>query len=235
MSSQNFRKVGIIGGMGPLATVDLYKKIIENTKAERDQDHIPLVIYNNPQIEDRTGYILGKNDNPLPKLIESASHLKTSGCEAICMSCNTAHYFAEEIEKAVDVKILHIAKITVDSIVRNYPEARKIAVLCTTGTNKTKIYENPLKSANLECAMISNEANDLLMRCIYDGVKSGKTGEYIEAFQRVVDSIDADLFIAGCTEIPILVPLIKTDKIFIDPTLELAKTIVAYSKKEIEY
>ena len=72
------RRVGIIGGMGPLAKVDLYQKIISNTPATKDQDHIPLIIDNYPQIEDRTGFILGKNESPLPKLIESATRLKNA-------------------------------------------------------------------------------------------------------------------------------------------------------------
>lgn len=229
---KKLRRVGIIGGMGPLATVDLYKKIIDSTDAQKDQDHIPLIIDNYPQIEDRTGFILGKNESPLPKLIESANRLKNAGCEAICISCNTAHYFADDIMKKVDIKILLIAEITVNSIIKNYPNAKKIAVLCTTGTNKAKIYEKFLKKFNLNSVPISEEINKMLMRCIYDGVKAGKTNEFVPCFQKIVDSIEADLFIAGCTEIPILTPLIITDKIFIDPTLELAKAVVSFSRNE---
>jgi aspartate racemase len=229
-SEKKLRRVGIIGGMGPLATLDLFKKIIDSTEAHKDQDHIPLLIDNYPQIEDRTGFILGKNSSPLPKLIESANRLKNAGCEAICISCNTAHYFAEDIMKEVKIKILLINEITVNSIIKNYPNAKNIAVLCTTGTNKAKIYENCLKKHNLNPVQISDELNNLLMSCIYDGVKAGKTNEFVPSFQKIVDSIDADLFIAGCTEIPILVPLIKTDKVFIDPTLELAKAVVDFSK-----
>ena len=229
------RRVGIIGGMGPLATVDLYQKIISNTPAKKDQDHIPLIIDNYPQIEDRTGFILGKNESPLPKLIESATRLKNAGCEAICMSCNTAHYFIDDIKKNVDIKFLHIAEITVNSIIKNYPNLKNIAVLATIGTNKAKIYENILIKNNLICVQIPDEINQLLMSCIYDGVKAGKTNLFVDKFKKVVDSINADLFISGCTEIPILTPLIESNKIFVDPTLELAKAIVSFSKGECDY
>ena len=221
--------------MGPLATLDLYKKIIENTPAEKDQDHIPIIIDSYPQIEDRTGFILGKNSSPSTKLIESANRLKNANCEAICMACNTAHYFVDEIKKNVDIKILHIAEITVKSIIKNYPNKKKIAVLCTTGTRKAKIYEKILLRENLECVEIKEEINDDLMKCIYDGVKAGKVNEYVDLFQKVVDSIDAELFISGCTEIPILTPFYKGDKIFVDPTLELAKAVVSFSKRECDF
>ena len=230
----SYHRVGIIGGMGPLATLDLYKKIIENTPAEKDQDHIPIIIDSYPQIEDRTGFILGKNSSPSTKLIESANRLKNANCEAICMACNTAHYFVDEIKKNVDIKILHIAEITVKSIIKNYPNKKKIAVLCTTGTRKAKIYEKILLRENLECVEIKEEINDDLMKCIYDGVKAGKVNEYVDLFQKVVDSIDAELFISGCTEIPILTPFYKGDKIFVDPTLELAKAVVKVAKGEFE-
>ena len=90
--------IGIIGGMGPAATIDLYKKIVENTPAEKDQEHIHVIIDSYPQIEDRTEYILYGGKNPAPRLIESAKRLESAGADALIMPCNTAHYFAKDIE-----------------------------------------------------------------------------------------------------------------------------------------
>ena len=107
--------LGIIGGMGPLASADLYKKMTELTPATCDQEHLHIVIDSYSQIEDRTKFIMGEGPSPLPKLVESAKRLKNAGCEALLMSCNTAHFFAEDIQKQAGVKILHIARAAVDA------------------------------------------------------------------------------------------------------------------------
>ncbi|HDH63258.1 MAG TPA: amino acid racemase, partial [Firmicutes bacterium] len=93
------KTVGIIGGMGPEATLDLFYKIIKNTPAKKDQEHIHLIIDNYPQIPDRTQFILGKGENPLPYLLRSANLLENAGVDAICMPCNTAHFFVDDIRK----------------------------------------------------------------------------------------------------------------------------------------
>lgn len=224
------KRVGIIGGMGPLASADLYLKIIDATAAKSDQENIPLVIDSYPQIEDRTAFILGKGENPLPRLIESANRLKNANCAAFAMGCNTAHFFADDIVAAVDLPIIHIAEVTVKSILQNHKEAHKIAVLATIGTKKARIYDEPLKSAGLISVELGEQIQNTLMDCIYKGVKAGKINEYVGVFEDLLSRIDADIFIAGCTEIPLFLPLIKSDKIFVDPTLELAKAIVEFSR-----
>ena len=162
------KRVGIIGGMGPLASADLYMKIIEETAAGSDQENIPLVIDSYPQIEDRTAFILGKGENPLPRLSESAVRLKNAGCKAFAMAC------------------------TVKAICKNYPNAHKIAVLATIGTKKAKIYDDPLKEAGLISVELGEENQAVLMDCIYKGVKAGKTAEYVGAFENLLGKIDAD-------------------------------------------
>lgn len=224
------KRVGIIGGMGPLATIDLYAKIVEFTNAKCDQENIPLLIDNFPQIEDRTAFILGRGKDPLPKLIESAKRLKNGGCEAIAMACNTAHFFASEIEKNAEVKILHIAKIAVCAILKNFPNAKNIAVIGTDGTKKAGIYDSELLSAGLNSVQISPVIQAKIMSCIYDGVKAGKILDFVPVFEEILNEIKADIYIAACTEIPLFLPLIKSEKNFIDPTLELAKAIVEFSK-----
>lgn len=224
------KRVGIIGGMGPLASADLYMKIIEETAASSDQENIPLVIDSYPQIEDRTAFILGKGENPLPRLSESAVRLKNAGCKAFAMACNTAHFFADDVEAAAEIPLIHIAEVTVKAIRKNYPNAHKIAVLATIGTKKAKIYDDPLKEAGLISVELGEENQAALMDCIYKGVKAGKTAEYVGAFENLLGKIDADIYVVACTELPLFLPLIKSDKIFVDPTRELAKAIVEFSR-----
>ncbi|ASM37441.1 aspartate/glutamate racemase family protein [Campylobacter sputorum] len=223
------KRIGIIGGMGPLATIDIYEKIVKLTNANKDQDNIPIVIDNYPQIPDRTAYILDNKENPYPYLKESALRLKQAGCEAICMACNTAHFFAKKLVDETGINLVHIAKNAVDSIKVEFPNAKKIAVIATTGTTKAKIYEDNLISAGYECVKISNENMQNIMDCIYKGVKANKTTEYVKLFNDTIDCIQADVYIAACTEIPLLLPYCKKKDLFVDATLELAKTIVKFS------
>lgn len=222
------KRIGILGGMGPLATIDLYAKIVELTNASKDQDNIPIVIDNYPQIPDRTAYILHDGLDPFPFMKEGTMRLKNAGCEAICIACNTAHYFADRLIKECGVNILHIASIAIDAIKRDYPNAKKIAVIATTGTTKAKIYEDKLIASGLECVKIPDELMANIMDCIYKGAKANKLKDYIETFNDTVSKIEADAYIAACTEIPLFLPYADKKDKFIDATLELAKAAVEF-------
>lgn len=226
------KTLGIIGGMGPAATIDLYKKIVEQTPAEKDQDHIHVIIDSYPQIEDRTSYILHGGKSPAPKLIESAKRLEAAGADALIMPCNTAHYFAKDIEKAVYIPLIHIVKCSAEAIKKKYPYVRKIGLIATTGTIKAGVYGDILKNYDLETITLNEELENNIMDCIYKGVKAGKTEEYSKLFQKCVDdiaSLGAELLIAGCTEIPLLMPYVKTNLPVIDATYELASAAVKYA------
>ncbi|MBR8463077.1 aspartate/glutamate racemase family protein [Campylobacter sp. faydin G-24] len=222
------RQLGIIGGMGPLATADLYKKIIDLTPASCDQEHLHIVIDSYAQIEDRTKYIMGEGDDPLPKLVKSAKRLKAAGCEAMLMSCNTAHFFAPAIEREAGVKILHIARAAVDAIKKYYPNAKDVAVIATSGTKKARVYDAILDEYGLNSIAFTQEQQQNLMDCIYKGVKAGKTDEYVSLFNQTLSEIKADVYIAACTEIPIFLPFVGSEYKFIDATLELAKVGVEF-------
>ncbi len=226
------KTIGIIGGMGPLATIDLYEKITFNTKAEKDQDHIHIIIDSYPQIEDRTAYILHGGKNPKDKLIESAKRLENAGADALIMPCNTAHYFANDIEKEVGIPLIHIVKSAAEAIKNKYPNAKKTGLIATTGTIKSGVYANILKDYGYDIIELDEKLENNIMDCIYKGVKAGKTEEYVTLFQECVDKITdmgADVLIAGCTEIPILVPHIKSKLPVIDATLELALAAVNFA------
>lgn len=227
------KRIGIIGGMGPLATVDLYKKIIDLTGASKDQENISLIIDSCPDIPDRTDYILNPDvaKNPLPFLIQSANRLRNCNCDAICLSCNTAHFFIEEIQDSVDVKILRMNEIVVDALLKDYGNVRNVAVLATTGTKVAKIYEKILSKHNINSVFIDEKTQNLIMKCIY-AVKANKINEFKPIFKSIMQNLEADVFIAGCTEIPILLEDYDGDKYIVDSTLELAKFIVEYAKDE---
>lgn len=224
--------IGIIGGMGPAATIDLYKKIVENTPAEKDQEHIHVIIDSYPQIEDRTEYILYGGKNPAPRLIESAKRLEAAGADALIMPCNTAHYFAKDIENIVNIPLIHIVKCSAEAVKNNYPKTKKIGLIATTGTIKAGVYGNILKEYGFETITLPEKIENNIMDCIYKGVKAGKIEEYSRLFQQCIDEIadlGADLLIAGCTEIPLLMPYVKTKLPVIDATYELACAAVKFA------
>lgn len=226
------KTIGIIGGMGPAATIDLYKKMVDQTPAEKDQDHIHVIIDSYPQIEDRTGYILHGGKNPAPRLVESAMRLEAAGADALIMPCNTAHYFAKDIESAVNIPLIHIVRCSAEAIKNNYPETKKIGLIATTGTIKAGVYGNILKEYGFETINLPEAVENNIMDCIYKGVKAGKTEEYSKLFQQCVDEITdlgADLLIEGCTEIPLLMPYVKTKLPAIDATYELARAAVKFA------
>ncbi|AQW84471.1 aspartate/glutamate racemase family protein [Campylobacter pinnipediorum] len=223
------KQIGIIGGMGPLATIDLYNKIVSLTPATCDQKHIHVVIDSYPQIEDRTKFIIDNEKSPIDKLVESAKRLKAAGCDAIIISCNTAHYFAEEIEKQANVKILYITKIAIETIKKLYPKAKDIAVIATSGTKKGRVYDKILEENGLNSVSFTNEQQKALMDCIYKGVKAGKTKDYVSLFNKIISEIKADVYIAACTEIPMFLEYLDKPYNFIDATLELAKYTVNYA------
>ena len=132
--------IGIIGGMGPLATADLFKKIVLNTKAEKDQDHIRVLIDNNTNIPDRTGAILKGGADPIPELTKSAKVLSDMGADLLIMPCNTAHYFHKNVQDAVNIPVLHMIELTMEAL--KAQGIKKAGLLATDGTIQSGIYQN---------------------------------------------------------------------------------------------
>jgi len=132
--------IGILGGMGPEATIDLFYKIIKFTPAEKDQEHLRIIIDNNPKIPDRTNAILGTGKDPLPELITTAKNLEKAGADFIIMPCNTAHYFISKIQKNISIPILNMIQETANDVKRVFPDFKKVCLFASKGTYKTKLY-----------------------------------------------------------------------------------------------
>ncbi len=144
------RIIGILGGMGPEATVDLFKKIIKATPAEKDQEHLRSIIVNDPQVPDRTEAILRGGISPIPKLKEDLKILKQAGADFAIMPCNTAHYFIDELRGEGILAIIHMIEETTKYIVEKYPKIQCIGLLATDGTIQSKIYHQWAKRHELE-------------------------------------------------------------------------------------
>jgi len=134
------KTLGIIGGMGPAATLDLFSKILKATPAKKDQDHIHIIIDNFPQIPDRTAFLLGKRENPLPYLLKSVRTLEKANVDVLCMPCNTAHYFVEDIRKATPLPFISIVESTLNEIKSSFENSKNIGLLATDGTIIGRVY-----------------------------------------------------------------------------------------------
>lgn len=220
----NKKTVGIIGGMGPLATVDLFKKIVLNTKADTDQEHIKILIDNNTEIPDRTSAITSNGKNPLPQLVKSAVTLWAMGAEILVMPCNTAHYYYSEIQKNVDIPVLNMIELTCSALVQK--GIKKAGLLATEGTIKSRIYQKVFEKSRIELIIPDEIEQRVITDLIYNGVKNGNKSYDVTETKLLIKSIfdrGAETLILGCTELPVAMDMYSLNYISCDPTLELAK------------
>jgi len=226
--------IGILGGMGPEATIDLFYKIIKFSPAEKDQEHLRIIIDNNPKIPDRTAAILGKGEDPLPALQETAQNLEKAGADFIIIPCNTAHYFLSQIQKSVRIPVLNMIEETAKDIQQRIPQIQKVGLLASIGTYKTEIYHQQFKKLNIEVVYPDEKDKDVVMKAIY-AVKAGDLSEGVKSnilkiAQKLIDE-GVKVIIAGCTEIPLILKEGDIPVPLIDPTQVLAKIAVQKAKR----
>lgn len=199
--------VGVIGGVGPMATVYYMQRVIEMTKAGCDQEHINMLVFNDCDIPDRTAFITEKSpDNPLPVMVEDAKRLEAAGCEFVVIPCNTAHYFYDELEQAVEIPVVNIVEETIRYAKARVQDLSCVGIMATTGTIVTGTYQKYAEHAGLSFAVPDEDEQDLLMQIIYDGVKAGKPVPRAD-FDRVANHLrakGAQCLILGCTELSVL-------------------------------
>lgn len=229
------KAIGILGGMGPMATCDLMKKIIDNTEAASDQEHIRICVDSNTNIPDRTAAILGKGDDPRPEMIKSAERLQAMGADVIIVSCNTAHYFLGDVEKHVNIPILHMPRETAK--VLHEQGVQVAAVLATNGTIQTGLYDQELKNVGITPVYPDAEEQNMIMSVIYDYVKAGKPYPYPEKImdmQKRFAQLGVESMILGCTELPIAFGQWDTIIATIDPTDVLARAAILYTNHKLK-
>ncbi len=196
------KTIGILGGMGPLATVELFRRIIALTPAKRDQDHFHIIIDNNPRIPDRTAAIIGNGESPVPMLINTARNLQRAGADLIVMPCNTAHFYLSQIQAAVGIPIIDMITETVRTI-----REEVVVLLATDGTRTSQVYDRACATRGITLLPLRDSDQQRLMRAIYE-IKSGTAPA---AFQTdLVDIIaathadGAQAAIIGCTELSLI-------------------------------
>jgi aspartate racemase len=223
--------IGVLGGMGPLATADFVKKVIEQTPASCDQEHVPLLVYSVPQIPDRQRALAGTGESPVPAMLEGLHILKQAGAEHVAIPCNTAHCWHAELLQRSGLDILHIADAVAESLATACEERGKVGLLATQGTLQAGFFQQRLARHGSQCLTnTGREFADSFTPGVY-AVKRGQLREggtlLEQAAQRLVDR-GAQHLVLACTEVApaleaIASPLLATA---VDATRALAAACV---------
>ena len=201
------KRLGILGGMGPAASAEFVNRLIAQTPATCDQEHIPFVLWSNPQIPDRSTSMRNGDNNPLPFLLEGIRGLKSAGCNLIVIPCNTAHFWFHEFSK-VNVRIVHIVD-SVASALKDVGVAEgTIGVIGTQATVELGLYQYQLNRQGWNCITPDRSEMDTLVQPAINLIKSGDMSQAHDMFMIVIDSLiarGARAIVLGCTEIPLAV------------------------------
>ena len=200
------RKIlGVIGGLGPIATAHFMELVINMTDVDTDQQHLPMIVYNMPFIPDRTAYILDNTkENPLPTMLQIGRMLQEQGADRIAVPCVTAHYFMDALEKRIHVPLINGVRETVAHLKEN--GIQKVGIMATDGTVRSGIFHRELEKQGLQPIAPLAGAQADVMHLIFNNVKAGKPAEMDRFFAAAEDlrSQGAQAIILGCTELSLI-------------------------------
>lgn len=231
------KKLGVIGGLGPMATAVFLEMVVEMTDADVDQEHIEMLIHHCPQIPDRTSYILGNSsENPEIKMIEVEKELERQGAEMIVIPCVTSTYFWKELSEAVDIPVLNI----VEELHKYFKQRNvcSVGLMATSGTVESGLFQKAFAGENCRLILPSKERQQDVMHLIYNNIKANKPAE-MERFAAVSEELreqGAEVIILGCTELSVLHKDHEIGAGYLDAMQLMAKCAVEYcGRLKIEY
>jgi aspartate racemase len=234
-------KIGIVGGVGPAATVDFMDKILKHTAARRDQDHVRMVVEHNPQIPDRTGHLVDGGADPTIALYAACKRLEADDADLIAIPCNTAHAFVARVQPHLGIPIVNMLDETARHLAAMHSKPSRVGLLATTGTVSTRVYHDALEAAGLVAVVPDAAHQELVMQAIYgeDGIKAGRTtgacAERVQQALRHLVAQGAEAVVLGCTELPLVftgggaVEFAVDGVPVIDPTAVLARACVRHA------
>ena len=219
--------VGILGGMGPEATAVFLHRLVQLTPAHHDQEHLKILVVNNPKIPDRVEYIEGNGLSPVPALVETARDLVRLGAEIIAIPCNTAHYFWREVQDSVPIPVLNIISETVARIAEQLDAGSKVGVLATQATADHGLYQRSLRALGLE-GIAPDPAHQVrvtkAIACIKQNRDRQAAAYFLEPCLTHLQARGIQVVIFGCTELG-LAP-VRTDLLIFDSLEILARATV---------
>lgn len=233
--------LGVLGGMGPLATVDFMQKLLAASDARTDQDHVPSIISSVPQIPDRTEAFRGTGSSPLGAMVECALRLKAAGVGLIVIPCNTAHLWYEEVEERTGVPMLHIVDSAIEDAMDRAGTDTRIGLLATDATLASGLYINRRADDSTKSAMhwMLPTAQEML-DWVMPGIRAVKAGDLNTGRRLLLQSAQAlrqrgaQALVMGCTEIPVVLDDGNAPMPTIDATGALARRAAQWSRSQRE-
>lgn len=228
--------LGVLGGMGPQATNTFYQRVIDRTQAEADQEHLRVLIWSDAKIPDRTAGILSgpvQAEEVYQHLLSGARLLEDAGCTVLVIPCNTSHYFADRLQEALKIPLIHMIRETVSAI--RAMGKKTVGILATDGTVRTGIYQKELTAAGLVPVTLPEDLQKTVMSIIYDEIKKGETGsrEKFGEIDTYLRKTGCDCAILGCTELSVYRVLHRLPPFYIDAMEVLAEQAILRCGKQL--
>lgn len=231
------RTVGVLGGMGPQATVDFLDKVLRASRATTDQDHVRMLVDINPQVPDRNEAVAAGSREPGRVLGGMASGLERAGADFLVMPCNTAHAFQSEIVRCTRLPFVSLIAESVGALRASCPGVRVAGVLATSSCLQVGLYQAALKATGIEPLVASAEEQRSFMDLVYR-IKAGDRGSAVRAAMREriehLFALGADAVLSACTEVPLVSDVASYSRPLIESTTVLAQRTVAYARGEIK-
>jgi aspartate racemase len=229
------KRLGILGGMGPAASAEFYRRLTDQTPAKNDQEHIPTILWSDPTVPDRSTSLLNKDDKPLPYLLAGIKGLFSAGCNLIVIPCNTAHFWYNElVRQHPRVTIIHIVDSVADALIDVNVTNSTIGLMGTQATIELGLYQYKLNKQGWNCIVPSKEEMDTLVQPAIDLIKANRIDEAHPMLMTVIHSLiakGAKAVVLGCTEIPLA---IREDTVQGIPTINSIDSLVKSAIREFK-
>lgn len=230
--------IGVLGGMGPEATLSFYEKLIANTPARRDQDHLRVVIDANPKVPDRTAALLNQGDSPVPMMVAGLEALALAGADFVVIPCVSAHGFLEDLRSRASLPLVSMLEVVADHVRGHHPGVKTVGLLATTGTVESGAFAQALRRAGIGVLLPGAEDQQAVMAAIYavkgEGSEEQRTAArtaLIAVAERLV-SAGAQAIVLGCTELPLVVGRGDLAVPVFDSVLILARAAITLAGRE---
>jgi aspartate racemase len=228
----NERVIGMLGGMGPEAALNCFAKIIANTPAQKDQDHLQVIINSNPKVPDRTAAILGRGPSPVPAMAAGIEALERAGAGFVIIPCVSAHVFLDALQAAVRLPILSIFDAVAEAVAGMEPAVRSVGLLATAGTVKGGLFQQRLAAEGIDTVVPDADVQTGVMNAIYtikdsqsNRPREAVTAELVAAADTLIER-GARGIVAGCTEIPLALRAADLRVPYFDSLLYLARAAI---------
>jgi aspartate racemase len=231
------KTIGIIGGMGPLATADLFRKLVELEASDTDQGHVRILVDCDSNIPDRSGAIYSGGESPVSEMVRCAIGLERGGADVLIMGCNIAHYFYDDILPYTRIPFLSILEETCKAI--QAKNLMTVGIMGCEATMRTGIYERVLQRFGIRY-LHPSDSSQVVINQLIDNIKAGQyPSDLVVGMRQAVEEltvIGAQALVLGCTELPIAFGLLSISCLLplVDPTAEIAKSALRFLGRSIK-